>query len=424
VQARSGLRGGVRYWDGQFDDARLAVLLARTASTAAPVVRQPLRGRAARLLLREQGQVCRRARATRESGEAFELRAGCVVNATGVWVDALREHGPRRRPRRRAPWWRPARACTWSSTRVSCPASHALLVPRTDDGRVLFAVPWLGKTMLGTTDTPRRDLPREPDAVCTRRSTSSCASRPYLAAPRSAPTCARSGSACARWCAPASDDGADTKALSREHTVRVSRSGLVTVTGGKWTTYRAMAEDVLARCVAAACCAPLPPCATAAPAAGRCASRRPAGQRRRRACTATAARPRPCRRCRVPGAGVRERPAQRGHGALRRAPRTGAQRRGRAGAALALAPKIVQPLSWPALLVGPGGVLEGISGSRCCGAARQRNTNRVEQMAAQEGHAPTAGEYIVHHLHAPAERHPTAVVDFSVVNMDSVFFRS
>jgi glycerol-3-phosphate dehydrogenase len=125
------------------------------------------------------------------------------------------------------------------------------MVPKTADGRVLFGVPWLGKVILGTTDTPRTDLPREPrpfreelDFILGE------AGRYLVRAPRLEDV--RS-----LWVGlrplvkPQDDDGAPTKALSREHTVLVSRSGLVTVTGGKWTTYRAMAEDVLERCFGA-----------------------------------------------------------------------------------------------------------------------------------------------------------------------------
>jgi glycerol-3-phosphate dehydrogenase len=122
------------------------------------------------------------------------------------------------------------------------------MVPKTSDGRVLFAVPWLGKVILGTTDTPRNDLAREPLAFAQEVEFILRESARYL---RRAPTRADIKSI---WVGlrplvkPQDDDGESTKALSREHTVIVSRSGLVTVTGGKWTTYRAMAEDVLEKC--------------------------------------------------------------------------------------------------------------------------------------------------------------------------------
>ena len=124
----------------------------------------------------------------------------------------------------------------------------ALMVPKTADGRVLFAVPWLGKVILGTTDTPRHDLAREPLAFEEEIAFILTESERYL---RRAPTRTDVKSI---WVGlrplvkPQDDDGSGTKGISREHTVLVSRSGLVTVTGGKWTTYRAMAEDVLENC--------------------------------------------------------------------------------------------------------------------------------------------------------------------------------
>ena len=128
-------------------------------------------------------------------------------------------------------------------------SDHALMVPKTSDGRVLFAVPWLGKLILGTTDTPRHDLAREPDAFQHEVDFILRESARYL---KKAPTRADVKSI---WVGlrplvkPPDDKGENTKALSREHTILVSRSGLVTVTGGKWTTYRAMADDVLQKCV-------------------------------------------------------------------------------------------------------------------------------------------------------------------------------
>ena len=122
------------------------------------------------------------------------------------------------------------------------------MVPKTADGRVLFAVPWLGKVILGTTDTPRHDLPREPKPFKDEIEFILGEAGRYLQ-PAPARKDVRS-----MWVGmrplvkPLDDDGDSTKGLSREHTVLVSRSNLVTVTGGKWTTYRAMAEDVLQKC--------------------------------------------------------------------------------------------------------------------------------------------------------------------------------
>ena len=129
------------------------------------------------------------------------------------------------------------------------PGQHALMVPKTEDGRVLFAVPWLGKTILGTTDTPRQDLPLEPEplaeevAFILREAGRYLARAPQRSDVRSVWVGMRP------LVKPQGNSGGDTKSISREHTVLVSGTGLVTVTGGKWTTYRSMAEDVLARCM-------------------------------------------------------------------------------------------------------------------------------------------------------------------------------
>ena len=244
---RQGLVGGIRYWDGQFDDARLALLLARTAIVRGALL---VNHCAVTGLLREQGKLCGLQARDGESGERFELRAHCIVNATGVWVDAVRDMDREAGAPPKPPMVAPSQGVHLVVDRAFLPGTHALMVPRTSDGRVLFAVPWLGKTVLGTTDTPRHDLDREPtpfreEVDFILREAGRCLAK--------APTRADVRSV---WVGlrplvkPPDDEGDNTKALSREHTVVVSRSGLVTVTGGKWTTYRAMAEDVLDRCMA------------------------------------------------------------------------------------------------------------------------------------------------------------------------------
>lgn len=242
-----GLKGGVKYWDGQFDDARLAMALARTAAARGALLINycPATG-----LLHEQGKVTGLRCRDSESGREFEVRASCVINAAGVWVDQLRQQDGEASGHRVRPMVAPSQGVHVVVDREFLPGDHALMVPRTADGRVLFGVPWLGKIILGTTDTPRGDLAREPrpfreelDFILTE------AGRYLSRAPRAEDI--RS-----MWVGlrplvkPQGDEGDNTKVLSREHTVLVSRSGLVTVTGGKWTTYRAMAEDVLETCAA------------------------------------------------------------------------------------------------------------------------------------------------------------------------------
>ena len=247
VQAK-GLAGGVKYWDGQFDDARLAVALARTAAAKGAVV---LNHCPVTSLQREGGKLTGLVARDAITGTELRIAAKCIVNATGVWVDDLRnmdrEAGEPAKPGIVAP----SQGVHLVVDRAFLPGTHALLVPKTEDGRVLFAVPWLGKTILGTTDTPRDDVVREPAPFkeevefILRESARYLSRAPTRADVRSVwvglrPLVKPGGAD--------SDGGDNTKQLSREHTVLVGRSGLVTVTGGKWTTYRAMAEDVLERC--------------------------------------------------------------------------------------------------------------------------------------------------------------------------------
>lgn len=240
-----GLRGGVKYWDGQFDDARLALALARTAARRGallvnycPVTR----------LLHRDGKLTGLACQDAETGREFTVRATCVVNATGVWVDELRRQDAESSGRKVHSIVAPSQGVHAVVDREFLPGNHALMVPKTADGRVLFGVPWMGKVILGTTDTPRGDLPREPRPFRAELDFILSESARYLVrAPRTEDI--RS-----LWVGlrplvkPVGEEGESTKQLSREHTVLVSRSGLVTVTGGKWTTYRAMAEDVLEKC--------------------------------------------------------------------------------------------------------------------------------------------------------------------------------
>ena len=242
------LKGGVKYWDGLFDDARLALALARTAAAKGALL---INYCAATGLIHEGGKVTGLHVKDGETGRAYDIQASAVINATGVWVDQLRIEDGWATGRQVKTMVAPSQGVHIVVDRSFLPGNHAMLIPKTSDGRVLFAVPWLGKTILGTTDTPRHDLAREPLAFKKELDFILNESARYLT---KAPTRRDVKS---MWVGlrplvkPANEDGDSTKGLSREHTVRVSKSGLVTVTGGKWTTYRAMAEDVLDHCFAA-----------------------------------------------------------------------------------------------------------------------------------------------------------------------------
>lgn len=240
-----GLRGGVQYWDGQFDDARLAVALARTAAREGACVINHV---TVQSLMYEEGRVVGVRAQDAEQGAEFELRASCVVNATGVWVDGLRLADGRQRGQALPDLVSPSQGVHLVVDASFWPGDKALLVPKTADGRVLFAVPWLGKVLLGTTDTARADAPREPRPARQEVDLILKEASRYL---RKAPVRQDVLSAWAglrplvKAEAALSPTGGATQNISREHHVEVSASGLVTVTGGKWTTYYAMAEDVL-----------------------------------------------------------------------------------------------------------------------------------------------------------------------------------
>jgi len=241
----SGLCGGVKYWDGQFDDARMALCLARTAAQRGAHLLNHCEvtaveheaGRASGLVVKD-----------RETGQGWSIKASCIINATGVWVDGLRRADDASANRSTQTMVAPSQGVHVVVDRDFMPGDHALIIPKTSDGRVLFAVPWLGKVILGTTDTPRQTIDAEPSALKEELDFILRESAAHL---RRAPGHQDIRSI---WVGlrplvkPPQTEGKPTKALSREHTILTSASGMVTVTGGKWTTYRVMAEDTLKHC--------------------------------------------------------------------------------------------------------------------------------------------------------------------------------
>jgi glycerol-3-phosphate dehydrogenase len=246
---KQGLSGGVKYWDGQFNDARLALALARTAATHGALLINYCKATG---LLYDNEKIAGVTCEDQLTGKVYQLRSRCVVNATGVWVDALRQKDGRvshaHDGHKTTSMVSPSQGVHLVVDKEFLGSDVALMIPKTADGRILFAVPWLGKVILGTTDTPRQDLAREPLAFDHEIEFILREAAHYL---RRAPTLADVKSV---WVGlrplvkPPQDEGVSTKAFSREHTILTSHSGMMTVTGGKWTTYRSMAEDVLEKC--------------------------------------------------------------------------------------------------------------------------------------------------------------------------------
>jgi glycerol-3-phosphate dehydrogenase len=244
-----GLRGGVLYFDGQFDDARLLVNLMATAAEQgatvlnyAPVIeltRTP-GGRVTGVRFRDE-----------ETGGEFVCAARVVVNATGAFCDGVRamaEPGAE-------PLVAPSQGAHLVFDRSFLPGDTAFVVPQTPDGRVLFAIPWHGHALVGTTDVAVPSATPEPVPLAEEvRFILETAGR-YLQKP---PTRADVLSTFAGIRPLVRGGGSNTAALSRDHTLHIDSSGLLTVTGGKWTTYRNMAEDCVNRAAELAHLAPRP----------------------------------------------------------------------------------------------------------------------------------------------------------------------
>ena len=238
---KKGLKGGVKYWDGQFDDARLALALARSAAKEGALLVNYCK---ATKLIHEAGKLVGFSCQDQETEKKYKIAASCVINATGVWVDDIRRQDGSAVKNIVAP----SQGVHVVVDREFLPSDHAMLIPKTADGRVLFAVPWLGKTILGTTDTPCEDLACEPEPFKEELDFILNESANYLSKAPSRADVKSIWVGLRPLVKPSEDEGENTKKISREHTILVSKSSLVTVTGGKWTTYRAMAEDVLAQC--------------------------------------------------------------------------------------------------------------------------------------------------------------------------------
>lgn len=233
-----GLAGGVSFHDAQFDDAGLALALARTASAHGALV---LNHCALHDLVVEGGRVCGVALQDAESGRRFRVAARVVINAAGVWGDAVRRLADPVAPA----LLRPSQGVHLVVDADCLPGGDALLVPHTADGRVLFMIPWLGKVLIGTTDSARADAPDEPEPVAGEIDFLLSAAAQWLRRPPAADSvrCVFVG---LRPLLGAGEGGASSR-LSREHRIEVMRSGLVSVLGGKWTTYRLMAEQAVDR---------------------------------------------------------------------------------------------------------------------------------------------------------------------------------
>lgn len=236
-------RGGVIYHDGQFDDMRLLIHMARTARDNGALllnyqqvtaISKDAAGRVAGVQLTDQ-----------ESGQRRSVPARCVINATGPFSDGV----ARLDQADAAPRLAASQGVHIVLPSTFFPGDTALIVPRTSDGRVLFLIPWHGHVLVGTTDTPIDAVSLEPLAQQQEIEFLLSTAAEYLTAPpqRGDITSVFTG------IRPLvkDDRSARTASLSRDHSIAISASGLITIVGGKWTTVRKMAEDCVDRAVAA-----------------------------------------------------------------------------------------------------------------------------------------------------------------------------
>ena len=230
-----GLRGGVIYHDGQFDDARLAINIAQTAAENNAVVLNyfPVTG-----LLKVNGKIVGVKVKDSLNGKEYEVKSKVVINATGVFTDSILNLDNGQHENIIAP----SQGIHLVLDKEFLPGESAIMIPHTDDGRVLFAVPWHNKIILGTTDTPVQEPTSEPAAMKDEIDFLLKHIGRYLTKD---PQMSDVRSIFAGLRPLVKADSKTTAALSRDHLITVSDSGLLTITGGKWTTYRHMAEDVV-----------------------------------------------------------------------------------------------------------------------------------------------------------------------------------
>ena len=234
---QEGLRGGVIYYDGQFDDARLLINLAATAAEQGATLLNYCE--VVGLTRDDDGFINGVIACDAEGGEEFTARARVVINATGAFTDNVR----RLADEQAAPLIAPSQGIHLVFDQSFLPTDNAIMVPHTDDGRVMFAIPWHGHTLVGTTDTPIQQADLEPRPLEQEIEFILTTARRYLS---KTPTRADILSVFV-GIRPLvkSSSGSSTSALSRDHTIHIDQSGLLTIAGGKWTTYRHMAEDCI-----------------------------------------------------------------------------------------------------------------------------------------------------------------------------------
>ncbi len=236
-----GLKGGVIYHDGQFDDARLLINLVQTAKEQGATMLNYVKAVA---LKKEDKRLSSVVAQDEETGEEFIIKAKIIINATGVFTDSVRKMDDAQ-----------VQSIMTGSQGIHLvldksflPGNSGIMVPHTEDGRVLFAVPWHDKTLIGTTDTLISNYLLEPIPLESEITFLLEHAARYLTKdPKRSDV--KSVFAGLRPLVNNGDNEDDTASISRDHTITISNSGLISISGGKWTTYRKMGEDVIEQAI-------------------------------------------------------------------------------------------------------------------------------------------------------------------------------
>lgn len=237
-----GLKGGIIYYDGQFDDSRLAINLAQTMNDNEGV---PINYMTVISLLKgEDGLVHGVKVRNEENDNEYDVYGKVVINATGVFADSIAQMDEPGSPKTIVP----SQGVHIILDNKFLQGRSAIMIPKTSDGRVLFAVPWHGKVIVGTTDTLVGEVSLEPRALQEEIDFILETAGIYLQYTPKKEDVLGVFAGLRPLAAPESPGG-ETKEVSRNHKITVSLSGLVSIIGGKWTTYRKMGEDVIDKAV-------------------------------------------------------------------------------------------------------------------------------------------------------------------------------
>lgn len=242
----NNLFGGVEYHDGQFDDSRLAINIAQTCIENGATLLNYCK--VTGLIKDEEGKVVGLNVRDEETVVTYKVYSKVVINATGVFTDEIMQMDNVNA----SDMVRPSQGVHLVLDSLFLPGNDAIMIPKTDDGRVLFLVPWHNKVVVGTTDTLIDSHSLEPVALEKEIDFIISTANRYLEK-KVSKSDIRSMYAGLRPLAASKNRSEKTKEISRSHKIIIADSGLISITGGKWTTYRKMAMDTINKAIANGC---------------------------------------------------------------------------------------------------------------------------------------------------------------------------